>query len=216
MKRTETDKVIAADIGRYKKNKIGANLALLGLVFNCLYIMVLYSVRVPLLEDNSFTKFCSLEIGISVILTLVMLLAAFLASEGVKGYNKKFCIVLIVLAVIQIIRIFGLPLYGFKNNLFYNDGTDIHDFNYFGYNPSNSVFGFTIMLVYLAGSAACFIASTVISFLIIQRLEKHNKALESGELDIDEYLKKLDAAEDAAAAQVAVQTPVQTDAKEVQ
>ena len=37
------NQVIKHDILRYKKNKLAQSLAILGLVFNCLYFMLLYA-----------------------------------------------------------------------------------------------------------------------------------------------------------------------------
>lgn len=205
-----SNKLIRADLDRYKKNKMGANLALLGLVFECLYFMLIYGIKAALESDGvTNTKFCSIDIGISVILTLVILLAAFLSSEGVKGYNKKFCIVLLVLAAVQIGQIFWLPLYGFKEKLL--------TVNYFGIEPStpgaNGV-EFALLIVYLVASAACFVASAVISYLRSVQLEKHVKAIESGEVDMDSVLAELNKADEESAANEQVE--VQTDAKEAQ
>lgn len=211
-KYTEKEKVLSADISVYKKNKFGANLALLGLVFNCLYFMLLYGIKVPLQTNNEFTKFCSIDIGISVVLTLIMLLAAFLSSEGVKGYNKKFCIVLLVLAVFQVIRIFGIPLYGLREKVL--------RVNYFGAEPTWSGingFIFTMLLIWLLASAACFIASAVISYLRCVALEKHTKALESGEINMNELLADMDAEEaaNAAAAEAAPAPQAVPESEEV-
>lgn len=188
MKKTETEKILANDISRYKKNKLGSGLALLGLVFNCLYFMLLYAYKSSIeVDTGKYTKFCSMEIGFSVLLTLVMLLLTFLSSEGVKGYNKKFCIVLLVLAAFQIFRIFGYPLYGLRNKLL--------TVNYFGLNPDTpgvNEIEFTILLVYLLASAACLIASAVISYLRIVQLKKYNESIQNGEFNIDEFLANLD------------------------
>ncbi len=191
MKKTENQKILDSDISRYKKNKLGAGLALLGLVFNCLYFMLLYGYKTSVFSTGEYTKFYSMEIGISVLLTLVMLLTTFLSSEGVKGYNKKFCIVLLVLAVFQVFRIFGYPLYGLRNNLL--------NVNYFGLTdktPGVNGIEFTILLVYLLASAACLIASAVLSYIRIVQLEKFTASIESGEFNIDEFLAKLDKEED--------------------
>ncbi len=177
----ETKKILNNDISRYRKNKLGANLALLGLVFNCLYFMLLFGIK------NSSSRFASMHIGFAVILTLISLLTAFLSSEGVKGYNKTYCIVLIVLAVFQIIRIFGFPLYGLQN--------DLLNVNYFGLEPDTpgvSTIEFVIMLIYLLASAACFVASAVISYIRIKELNDYVQKVESGEFDPDDFLKKLD------------------------
>jgi hypothetical protein len=198
MKKSVNEQILTADISRYKKNKLGANLALLGLVFQCLYFMLIYGYKATILTDGSgtFTKFCSIDIGLSVILTLVTLLVSFLASEGVKGYNKTYCIYLLVLAVIQIAKIFGLPLYGYNHGLL--------TVNYFGLEPSTpGVNGieFAILIVYLVASAACYIAAAVISYIKITQLNKHEAAVESGEINIDNVLAEMDA-EDVASAQV--------------
>lgn len=203
-----TDSLVKADISRFKKNKLGANLALLGLVFECLYFMLIYGIKVARQENGAYTKFCSIDIGISVILTLVLLLVSFLSSEGVKAYNKKFSIVLLVLAVVQIAKIFWLPLYGFRQGIL--------NVNYFGLEPTTpGVNGieFAILIVYLCASAACFIASAVISYLRCVQLEKHVKAVESGEVDMDKVLVELDA---AAANNAEKEIEADTNAQEVQ
>lgn len=177
-KLTPNQQVVADDILRYKKNKLPANLALLGLVFNCLYFMLLYAIKV---FDSKFAK---MEIGISVILTLFTLLISFLASEGIKGYNKKYCIVLLGLAAFQIFRIFGYPLYGLKE--------DILKVNYLWFNPKSSTLEFVFMLVYLCASAACFILSAVLGYLRAVRLEKFEANLANGTINVDATLKALD------------------------
>ncbi|MCH5148863.1 MAG: hypothetical protein J1G05_05850 [Clostridiales bacterium] len=177
-KLTPNQQVVADDILRYKKNKLPANLALLGLVFNCLYFMLLYAIK----EPNS--KFAELEIGISVILTLFTLLVAFLASEGIKGYNKKYCIVLLVLAAFQIFRIFGYPLYGLNKNLL--------KVNYLWFNPTSSTLEFVILVVYLCASAVCYILSAVFGYLRTVRLENFEANLANGSINVEATLKALD------------------------
>lgn len=198
---SENQRIIADDILRYKKNKLAGTFALLGLVFNCLYFMILYSF-----PRNEFYTY---EIGFSVVLTLVVLLAVFLSSEGVKGYNKTYSIVLLVVAAFQILRIFGYPLDGKTNDYLFATGDK--SIGYFGYYPTDSNFFFTMMLLYLVLSAAFMIAAAVWGWIVAARLEKFQKKLDTGVIDIDATLKAMDA-EDVAkeAAQ-----PAET-AKEVQ
>lgn len=195
MKKTENQKIIATDIYRYKKNKLAANLALLGLVFNCLYFTLLYGIQSELLGDGTISRFSSIQIGFSVILTLFTLLLTFLSSEGIKGYNKKFSFVLLGVAVFQIIRIFGFPLYGLQKNLL--------TVNYFWLNPTTSGLEFAIMVIYLCASAACLIASAVIGYIRAVNLEKFVKHVDGGEINVEDTLKQLDKEEEASAAQVA-------------
>ena len=185
-KKTENQQIIADDILRYKRNKLAQMLALLGLVLNCLYFCILYAI-----PDAEMRK---ISMGASIILTLVVLLIIFLSSEGVKGYNKKFSIVLLVVAAFQILRIFYYPLNGLNADTLKGIG-------YFGYYPSKSGFYFTMMLIYLVGSAACLIASAVIGWIYAARLQKFQKKLDSGEISVEETIVKLEEEEAIAAEQ---------------
>lgn len=187
-KKNANQQIIANDILRYKKNKLASGLALLGLVFNCLYFMVLYAMPK--------TEFTTIKIGFSVILTLIVLLATFLSSEGVKGYNKKYSIVLIVLAAFQILRIFGYPMQGIANDLLISADVD-HTIGYFGYYPSSSGFFFALMLIYLAASAACMLASAIIGWIYAVKLEKFQKQLNSGSISVEDAMKAEDLADQA-------------------
>lgn len=181
--KTANQLIIADDILRYKKNKLASSLALLGLVFNCLYFLLLYAMPK--------TEFQTAAMGLSVVLTLVVLLTIFLSSEGVKGYNKKFSIVLLVVAAFQILRIFYYPLKGLQNNLFVAlDST--HTIGYFGVYPTTSVPFFVILVIYLVASAACLIASAVIGWIVAVRLEKFQKRIDAGEIDINKVIKEMD------------------------
>ena len=193
--------IIDHDIKRYKKNGLAQMLALLGLVFNCLYFMLLYAYL-----DGYFK---TITIGFSVILTLVVLLMVFLSSEGIKNYKKKFSIVLLVIAAFQILRIFGYPLYGLRHQIL--------TAGYFGFYPTaeQSWVEFVILLVYLCGSAACLIASAVIGWIKAVLLENYMKKVESGEVDVMATIKKMDADEAAALEATSAAQPAET-AEEVQ
>lgn len=192
MKRTPNQEVINSDIMRYKTNKLPASLALLGIVFSCLYFCLLYGFK-----TNFFSMW---KIGVSVILTLLLLLVAFLASEGIKAYKKKFSIVLLILAVVQIIRMFGLPL----EALNYDNGlaaTDVHAFGelrYFGVDLSSAA-SYALLVIWLAASAACFVAAAVIGYINCVRLESFQKKIDDGEIVVEDVLAQMDA-EDAAKA----------------
>lgn len=184
----EKNIIIRDDILRYKKNKLASTFAILGLVFSCLYFMLFYSIN-----NSSLYK---LLIGFSVVLTLAVLLLAFYSSESVKNYKKVFCIVLLVLAVIQIVRIFIYPLQviGIDSELrAAQPGGDLKYVTfYFGAGLTPVAAG-TILIIYLAASAGCFIASAVFGYISAIRLEKHVKAVESGEIDVDAVLRETDA-----------------------
>lgn len=163
--------VIQDDILRYKRNSRAGNFALLGLVFNCLYFMLLYSMQ------NAI--FYKPIIGASVILTLASLLLTFWSSESVKSYDKRFCYVLFVLAAIQVVRIFILPLQILG-------ATDLVAY-YFG-AQLNNVSAFVILSLYLVLSAASLVAGGVFGYLGCVKRERHLKAIADGSLNIDAVL----------------------------
>lgn len=191
-------RILKSDVLRYKKNKGAANLALLGLVFNCMYFCMLYAVKQSLFADSSLTWWASWLIGVSVLYTLASLLVGFLSSEGIKGYNKKFCIPLIVLAVIQVARIFIFPLYGLRNNLL--------TFTYFWVDHTTSTFEFIMMVIWLIASAACYIAAAVVGYINIRNLEQHVAAVESGEIDMDAIIAE--ANKEANDTEIVDETPI--------
>lgn len=196
-KKTPDQITVSHDIMRYKKNKWAQMLAILSLVFNCLYFMLLYAYT-----DKHYQ---TVMIGFSVILTLIVLLTVFLSSENIKNYNKIYCYVLFGVAAFQIFRIFGYPLYGLNHKIL--------TAGYFGFypKPDQSWVEFIILLVYLLASAACLIAAAVIGLVQSLRLEKHMKKVESGEVEIMDVIKAMDAADEANAISV-VSDPVLDEA----
>ena len=198
MKRTPNQEIIHSDILRYKTNKLPASLALLGIVFNCLYFCLLYGFK---------TSFFSMwKIGFSVVLTLIFLLVTFLASEGIKAYNKKFSIVLLVLAAVQIIRMFGLPLEAliYDNGLAPDAVHALGELRYFGIDL-NSATSYTLLIVWLAASAACLVAAAVLGYINCTKLEKFQKKIESGEVVVENVLAEMDE-EDRVAASAKAET----------
>ena len=184
----EKNMVIQDDILRYKKNKLASMLAILGLVFSCLYFMLFYSI--------THTSIYKLLVGFSVVLTLAVLLVAFYSSESVKNYKRVFCIVLLVLAVIQIVRIFIYPIQVMKITTELRAAQAGGELKYvtfyFGAGLTPAAAG-TLLIVYLAASAGCFIGAAVTGYILATRLEKHVKAVEAGTIDIDAVLKETDA-----------------------
>lgn len=199
-KKSENLQIVHDDILRYKKNKLGAWLTYGGLVFSCLYVMLLYSFH--------NTTFYTMLMGGSVMLTLVMLLAAFLASEGVKVYNKKFCIVLLVLAAIEIARIFIYPRIAWEKRAFwFTASKEIVNRDYFRIILSQAA-SRALLIVYLVISAVFYLAAAAYSYLVCVRHENFNKKVAEGNVNVELALKGLEEEEIAAQAQAAQVSPV--------
>lgn len=183
-KKSENLKIVQDDILRYKNNKLGQWLTYGGLAFSCLYVMLLYSFH-----NNTFY---TMLMGGSVMLTLVILLAAFLASEGIKTYNKKYCIVLLVLAAITVVRIFIYPAMGWEDKAFWFMSNKAQlDRDYFGIILSQ-VASYTLLIVYLVISAMFFASAAVYSYFVCVRHENFNKKIAEGSVNVELALKGLE------------------------
>ena len=181
--------IIKDDIQRYKKNKLGSMLALLGLVFCCVYFIVLYA---QVKNGNYYYKW---PIAIDVIYNLFFLLFVFLFSEQVKNYNRKLFWLQLVFGILQLLRIEWLPLAGMVETV-YNTWAKV---------PFNgrvlSIGAFLAMSISLALSGACVIASGIIGFVRSKQLDSFNAKLANGEVDVDATLKQLDEEDEKKAAQ---------------
>ena len=177
--------VISSDILRYKKNKFGANLALMGLAAGCLYFLVLYAQ----VKNGDF--YYTWQIAFDVIYNLFFLLAVFLFSEQVKNYDRSLFYVQLCVGALQIARIFWLPLTGILAEAI-------------------SAGVFVAMLIFLALSGVLIICSAVIGFIRSKEVENFNKKVDSGEVDIDKTLKELDEEDERRASNIVAEQSVTT------
>ena len=88
---------------RFINNTFSSNLALLAILFNVFYFVSIY-------KSDVGSYYYNILIGGSIVFNLIFMLTVFLASEGVKSYNIFYAYVLIVVGVVQIIRIFIIPM----------------------------------------------------------------------------------------------------------
>ena len=154
------DRIIKTDRMRYTKNTASSRLALLAIVFDVLYFVSIY-------QSDVGSYYYSIIIGASVIYNLIFMLMAFLSSEGVKNYKRPYSWLLIVLGVLQVVRVFILPMGAHAATPVVKKVTvPIMD---------NSQFIFVI--VCLAISSGCCIASAVINLIKSYKLEKHIASL---------------------------------------
>ena len=92
---------------RFSKNKLSSNLILLAIAVNALYFVSIYGSDVG-------NYYYSLFIGASIVYNLVFMLLAFLSSEGVKSYKPGYAVSAMILGVLQIARIFYIPMKALK------------------------------------------------------------------------------------------------------
>ena len=99
---------IKLDRMRYVKDSTPSLFAILAVVFDILYFVLIYKI------NNEY--FYNFMIGVSIVVNLLFMLFGFWCSIEVQNYHGKFGYLMIALGIIQIIRIFVYPMraYGQK------------------------------------------------------------------------------------------------------
>lgn len=155
------DRVVKIDRMRYTKNTASSSLALLAIVFDVLYFVSIY-------QSDVGSYYYTYLIGISVLYNLIFMLMTFLSSEGVKNYKRPYSWLLIALGVIQIARIFILPMGALEATINIK-------------KEAVQVMGnaqFIYVVACLCISSVCCFASAVINLIKSRQLEKHIASLE--------------------------------------
>lgn len=156
---TAEDRTIQRDRMRFIKNSLSSNLAILGILFDVFYFVSLY-------KSDVNTYYYNILIGASIVYNLVFMLAVFLSSEGVKNYKKNYSYLLGVLGVIQIVRIFIIPMRAHAAVTIVNNESVVVMQNG----------QFVRILIYLVISAVCLIASAAVNIIRCNELEAHLKS----------------------------------------
>lgn len=155
---TQDVKTIKKDRMLYTKDKLSANLIIFAIVLDALYFISIYKMDVG-------SYYYTWEIGASIIINLLFLLSAFLASEGVKNRRTGYTVMLIILGVIQFIRVGQLPLRAHNANV---EGVPVMGDGQYYY-----------VVVCLIISGICCIAAAVTSYINNKTLQEYVKSLEN-------------------------------------
>ncbi len=100
---TKDVNLVKKDRMRFTKNTVSSTLCYIAILFNVFYFVNIYSSDVG-------NYYYNINIGMSVVYNLLFLLFAFLCSEGVKNYSKGYSVFLIAIGIMQIVRIFEIPM----------------------------------------------------------------------------------------------------------
>ena len=151
---------IKLDRMRYVKDSTPSNLAILAVVFDILYFVLIYKIN-----DELFYNF---SIGVSVVANLLVMLFGFWCSIEVKNYHGKFGYLMIFLGIVQIARIFVFPMRA--HAAVSTAGERAVQV------MSNTQF--ILSIAYLVLSAACFIGGGLLSMKNSKTLQDHLASLE--------------------------------------
>ncbi|MBR6089499.1 MAG: hypothetical protein IKP86_06175 [Anaerolineaceae bacterium] len=158
------EEYIRKDRLRFTKNSLASTFAIIAIVFDVLYFLNIYNSDVHYTVGDFYYQ---IRIGGSIILNLLFMLAAFLASEGIKNYKISYGYLLAVLGVVQIVRIFILPM-------------QAHNAEVTVAGTTSKVMGtgqFITVIVYLALSAAACFAAAYVGIKKSRELESHMASL---------------------------------------
>lgn len=155
-------KLIKRDRLRFTKNKLSANLILGAIAVNALYFVSIY-------RSDVGSYYYKLFIGASIVYNLIFMLAAFLASEGVKNYKMGYAYTAILLGALQIGRIFYIPREAHEtpNPVVGKEGQMVMGDEQFGY-----------IAVCLCISAGLLIAAGIIGIMKTTALRNHRAELD--------------------------------------
>ncbi|MBE6104065.1 MAG: hypothetical protein IIY51_00485 [Erysipelotrichaceae bacterium] len=151
---------IKLDRMRYVKDSGPSNLAILAVVFDILYFVLIYKI------NNEF--FYNYSIGVSVVINLLFMLFGFWCSIEVKNYHGKFGYLMIALGIVQIIRIFVYPMSA-HGAVTIVDGNNVQVM-------TNTQFISSI--AFLVASAACMVFGGLLSMKNSKTLQNHLASLE--------------------------------------
>ena len=155
------EQLIRRDRMRFTKNTLSSGLALLAILANVFYFVSLY-------KSDVGSYYYNILIGASVLYNLVFMLTVFLSSEGVKGYKISYAYVLIAIGILQIVRIFILPLRAHTSTVTINQQEMI-----VMQTPQ-----FIRVIIYLCISAACCIVAGIIGIIKSRELSLHMATLD--------------------------------------
>ena len=156
MTQAMNDRDIRTDRMRYVKNTSSSRLCYLAILLNVLYFISIY-------KSDVGSWYYQILVGGSIVYNLLFMLMVFLASEGVKNYQKNFSWLLYGLGILQIVRIFILPTSAHQAVIKIGSEETV----------VMQTAQYIRCIIYLAGSAACLITAALINQRKAAALARH-------------------------------------------
>ena len=164
MTQAMNDREIRTDRMRYVKNTSSSRLCYLAILLNVLYFVSIY-------KSDVGSWYYQMLVGGSIVYNLLFMLMVFLASEGVKSYQKNYSWILYLLGILQIARIFILPTQAHQAVIkIGSEETAVMQ------TPQ-----YIRCMIYLAGSAASLIVAALINQRKSAALAKHIGTIGEGQ-----------------------------------
>ncbi|MDR2822401.1 MAG: hypothetical protein LBV58_02480 [Acholeplasmatales bacterium] len=147
---------VKADKLKYQFNSFSYWLVLLSLVLTIISLFSMINNDDFIISDVTISVIPDPLIGIEIAIGIVLMLVTFLTAEKIKAYNLKLTYFTFVLAGINIIRIFNVPL------TFYTKDT-----------PAYTTSTFITLIVELTVSSILLVLAGIISLQKINLMKKY-------------------------------------------
>ncbi|MCR3905638.1 MAG: hypothetical protein NUK62_01225 [Tenericutes bacterium] len=152
---------IKADKMRYQKNTSAYGLVLLSIVTSLVALFTMINYDTFSSGEGSMRVAPDLRVGLEIALAIVLMLTTFMAAEKVKYYDPKWSLIgLFVLAGVNFLRIFNLPVYAFNK----------------GWIPAATM---SIVMIEFAVTAGLLVLAGILSTRKVIILHKHMKELDA-------------------------------------
>ena len=140
------------ELMRYKNDSLSFYMNILAIAFNVVFLICI-------MANLSITA--DWIIGVDVLVNILFMLFAFLTAEKVKAYLPKWCCLSLVLAAVQIVRIFTIVI---------------------PFSGKGELTGVSMILSYVAlvGSVAALVVGFITSFIRSKKLGKYLEGVEAG------------------------------------
>ena len=159
MAKKEVKPEVVLDRMRYVKDSFPSSCALISIIFNVLYFVLIYKINMD--------YFYNALMGLSVVVNLIVMLLCFWCSEEVKNYHGKFGYVMIAVGAIEIIRIFIYPFNAHFTDVIVGDSM---------IKAMNNI-QFIKSIIYLTGAALFLVVGGITSIKNSNKLQRHLKSL---------------------------------------
>ena len=157
---------------RYRANSLSYMLGFLAI------FMSLFGGFICFNSMNAVTWVVLLKIAINVIIVLF----GFLCCERAKSYNAKGSLILVALGVLNVVRIFWIPIYLMRGQAALNAGktsdlvgnvVDVNLTKITGWLPADGNFRAVLAIIFFVLAAVAFITAGVIGYIRSKKLSTY-------------------------------------------
>ncbi len=157
-----------SDIMRYKNNSLSFWLCIFAIILNVAMFLIIY-------KCVNCTP--NVQLGIDLLINIIFMLTVFLISEKTKTYDKKGGYYAVGLGVLEVLRIFWIPLFYYLKFVEYSKLADKGSYTgIIGLDTAS----FMSCVILMVAAGLCLISAGIVCLLEERRLKEHLQNLKGG------------------------------------